>query len=230
IGETASSIAAAPKFGFGWYVSRKGDTLESIAASHLATPADLIRLNPGVAWDGLGVGAPVKVPAAYEPAVAMQGGGTFAGGAQNAPRNEAPAYAYPVSRSVTAVMPYNFRREIPNGGAGAGVSSLLTVDRQSVSPGGKVVVSGAKLPPNSEVSLYRGANGRQMVYVGSVKTDEKGAFSEPVRVKRESNLGGVIFKATVDKSGQSLQSPRVGVNQLKDSDELEPEDDDASEN
>lgn len=221
-GASAGSIASAGATAFGWYVARDGDTLQTVAASHLATPADLIRLNPGLDWDSLAPGSPVRVPAAY-------GAPTPASIARKVIRDKSaggPGYVYPVSPSVTNVMPYSYKPATPAAPGGGQAPSELGVDRRVVAPGGKVVVSGENLPPNSEISLYRGANGREMQYVGSVRTDAKGAFSNPIRVEQNADLGGVIFKATVDKTGQALQSPRVGVDTLHDSGDLQEIDDD----
>ena len=120
-----------------------------------------------------------------------------------------------MSPSVKAVMPYNLKPTPDPSPSAENAPASLSVDRRVVKPGGAVMVSGTKLPPNAEVSIYSGSNGREMNYVTTVHTDAEGTFSQSVPAKGASDLGGVIFKATVSDTGEELQSPRVGVDKIK---------------
>jgi LysM repeat protein len=204
------------------YVVQPGDSINKIAYSHRVAPTTLIAFNPGVDWTYLQAGAELRVPA-------MSAGSPVATAAPSAP----PAYAppvqpsgsvdYSISPEVESLMPYKLTPAQQAAESRVKAPPLLTVDRRTVDPGDEVMVSAVGLPPYSEVSIYRGANGRQMELVGTVQTDGEGRFSEPVEVKRKSDPGGVIFKATVEGSTQAYQSPRVGVNKIGDDSETDDE-------
>ncbi len=193
-----------------WYIPQEGDTIETIAARYDATVWDIANLNPEIDWTApLPIDAFVRVPAsspAAAPAPARDISNTVG------PSSDAGAYQGDgSSAAATAQAPYNLTpSQKPSLSSGA-TPNLLKVDRLAVNPGGRVTVSGANLPPNQEITIYRGTNGRDMEAVRSVRTDSSGSFSQSVRVKKSSDLGGVIFKATVGEGGNSLQSPRVGV-------------------
>ena len=209
-----------------WYVVQPGDTLNDIAARHLVSSTSIANLNPGVAWASLPVGSQIRLPAVGtgEEVLATQaqpisGALPYAYGPASAYRPSAPASGSSDSGVVTGdvgLMPYQMTPAQKAAEKGASLSSLI-VDRDSVDPGADVIVSASGLPAYTDVSIYRGANGRDMRYVKTVRTDGAGNFSEPVRVRRSTDLGGVIFRATVDKTGEKLQSPRVAVNSLEDS-------------
>jgi hypothetical protein len=63
-----------------------------------------------------------------------------------------------------------------------------------------------------------------MKEVARVTADENGEATASIKVKRKSDMGGVIFKAVPESSGEALYSDRVGVVKLDESDENEIED------
>jgi len=199
-----------------WYVVQPGDTLGDIAARHLVSAGSIAALNPYVDVERLAVGAQLRIPAAggHDAAAAP-----LIAGALPYPYGPASAYggkgegAY--ASEVTAVMPYASRPLHSTADEAVPKSLRLAVDRKTVKPGGDVVVSAAGLPANAAVSLYRGANGADLEFVKTVVTDSEGRFSEPVTVAGSSDIGGVIFRATIDASGKQLQSPRVGVDKIE---------------
>lgn len=208
------------------YVTQPGDSIDKIAYSHRVSPTTLIAFNPGVDWQYLSAGSELRVPAVNT--------GAPIATVSSAPAQAAPAPSsyygssgdYSVSPQVEGLMPYKLTPAQEADQRRVQTRPLLTVDRRSVDPGDEVTVSAVGLPPYSEVSIYRGANGRQMEFVRTVRTDGNGSISEPVRVKRKSNPGGVIFKARVEGSAQDYQSPRVGVNKIGEGDTVSDEDDD----
>ncbi len=204
------------------YVVQPGDSIDKVAYSHRVSPTTLIAFNPGLDWKYLAAGSELRVPA-------FSAGVPVAAAAPSAPPAYAPAptpsaggssgnYGYSVSPQVESLMPYKLTPAQQAAQSRVSAPPLLTVDRRSVDPGDEVTVSAVGLPPYSEVSIYRGPNGRQMELVRTVRTDGEGQFSEPVRVKRRSDPGGVIFKAQVGSQG--YQSPRVGVNKIGDDSDL----------
>jgi hypothetical protein len=84
---------------------------------------------------------------------------------------------------------------------------LLMINKRVVGAGEQVTVTGEGLPADREVSIYRGPNGNEMQFVGTVRTDSNGTFSEDFEVTGD-NGGGIIFQAAVE-GGTRLQSPRV---------------------
>jgi LysM repeat protein len=200
------------------YVIQAGDTIESIAYTHRVSPTTLIALNPNVDWRMPPAGVELRVPAvAGAQAVPQAAPRTYI-----APSEQSSPDAYDVSPEVESLMPYKLTPAQEAAQAKVSAPPLLTVDRQSVNPGESVTVSAVGLPPYADVEIYRGPNGRKLEHVTTVRTDAEGRISESIRVKKSSDLGGVIFKATV--AGQDYQSPRVGVNKLGSDDEEEEED------
>lgn len=204
------------------YVVQPGDSIDKIAYSHRVSPTTLIAFNPEIDWRYLAAGSELRVPAVSAGAPATS--------ASSAPQYApAPSYSgssgdYSVSPQVESLMPYQLTPAQEAAQRRVQTRPLLTVDRRLVEPGDDVTVSAVGLPPYADVSIYRGANGRQMEFVRTVKTDGEGRISEPVRVKRRSNPGGVIFKARVEGSNQDYQSPRVGVNKIGDGESAFDED------
>ena len=205
-----------------YYVVQPGDTLNDIAAKHLVSASAVANFNPGVQWASLPVGAQVRIPV-VQPAGVV------------APANPAP---------VTGALPYAYgsAANYQAGAASAAASNalptsvpqpysltpaqepdqpyinkapLLTVDRRTVKAGGSVIVSAVDLPPNAAISIYQGPNGSDLDFVTTIFTDSQGRFSTPVTVRGVSSAGGVIFRATIDKTGDQLQSPRVGIDTIK---------------
>lgn len=200
------------------YVVQPGDTLSSIAVSHLA-PADAIaNMNPSVDWRVLPVGATIRIPAApgagviaggpatprQKPMQSYLGDGDFSGARH---RGGYGAYVSEIEK----LMPYNLRpvgAPEPVAGSKGGV---LMVDKSIVSPGQVVWVSAEGLPPNTNVTISSGPNRSELRAVETVRTGPDGGLDARVRVKRSADMGGVVITATVDKTGETLYSERVGV-------------------
>lgn len=200
------------------YVVQPGDSLNTIAGRHLVSAAAVANANPSIDWRATPVGQTIWIPAS--------GGNQIVG---------APSLVAPIPQpdATTGSLPYDFGG---HSGSGSGAAydvtgimpyvmtpaqraaesaaprSLLRINRSTVEPGGEVTVSGVDLPKNAEVSLYGGANGSQLKYLTTVRTDDNGSFSETVTITSEANTGGVIFEATVEgDADERYQSPRVGV-------------------
>lgn len=216
------------------YEVKGGDSLESIAYRLNVSAASLANSNPDVSWSALTPGqllqkpvsaaAPAYAAAPYAaPADASWQGwtgnrqGASAGGAVSGVRHA----------------PYTLRPTRPFAGRDSGQpeDAYLVVDKPAVKAGDRVRVT-ARAKPGEEVTFYSGdsldrptdgANDR-MKEVARVRADENGDATASIRVKRKSNMGGVIFKAVPD-SGEALYSDRVGVINL----EGEPEKDEALE-
>jgi hypothetical protein len=205
-----------------WYIPQEGDSIETIAARYDTTASAIAVLNPDIDWTAaLPVDAFVRIPVGA-PASAAPGRDIRNNIAPSSDYGASPAYGS--TGDANAQAPYNMTPSRKPDLSSSVRPNLLRVDRLAVSPGSRVTVSGSNLPPNREVTIYRGSNGRDMEAVRTVRTDSEGNFSQSVRVRKSSDLGGVIFKAT-DEDGRSLQSPRVGVHGIDASDEPEEEDD-----
>ncbi|MEQ1929391.1 MAG: LysM domain-containing protein [Parvularculaceae bacterium] len=192
------------------YVVQPGDTLNDIAAQHLVSASAVANVNPNIDWRYVQVGATVwipstnSVPAAGAPAAAAAPGPVSGGLPYN--YGHAGPGAGGVVYDVTGVMPYQLtpaqqaaEREAPR--------KLLMINKRVVSPGEEVLIQGEGLGANKEVSIYRGANGNQMEFIGTVQTNAAGAFAQSFPVSGD-NGGGVIFQAAVDGE-KRLQSPRI---------------------
>jgi|GEM_PF-6972228 len=92
-------------------------------------------------------------------------------------------------------------------------SDILEISRTAVKPGAEVSLAARGLPALTAISVYRGPNRREMELVGEFVTNEAGELYADARVKKSSNLGGVIFAASV--GDDYLYSPRVNVVKLK---------------
>ncbi len=92
-------------------------------------------------------------------------------------------------------------------------SDILEINRTAVKPGSEVRLAARGLTPLTTVSVYRGPNRRQMELVGEFVTNEAGELYADARIKKSSNLGGVVFAAAV--GDDYLYSPRVNVVKLK---------------
>ncbi|MGE0410170.1 MAG: LysM domain-containing protein [Amphiplicatus sp.] len=199
-----------------WHMLETGDTAEEIAARYNVRVEDVINLNPEIDWRAVPAGGFVRVPVSAPPAPASSVAGPR-GRIDNGyryPSGDGAGWSSGAAAAVASVMPYNLQPTRKPRGLQSDAPGLLTVDRKTVAPGGKVTVSAVGLPANREVTIYSGSNGRDLEAVKTARTDSSGAFSEPVRVGGWADLGGVIFKAEID-GGASLQSPRVGVDLIE---------------
>jgi LysM repeat protein len=201
-----------------WYVVQPGDTLNDIAARHLVSADAIANLNPGVDVGRLATGVQLRLPAVAPAGVHDAAAAPVVAGALPYAYGPASAYTgeggYAPPAEVTAMMPYAGTIGHVSGNGAVPKSLSLAVDRRTVSPGGEVMLSAVGLPANTAVSLYRGANGADLEFIKTVVTDAQGSFSEPMTVKGSSDIGGVIFRATIDATGKQLQSPRVGVDKI----------------
>ena len=80
-------------------------------------------------------------------------------------------------------------------------------------PGATVELAARGLPPLTTVSLFSGANRRELTSAGEATTNAAGELFTDVKAKKSTDLGGVIFAAAIGDI--YLYSPRVSVVKLK---------------
>ncbi|MBB5517358.1 LysM peptidoglycan-binding domain-containing protein [Amphiplicatus metriothermophilus] len=211
----ALHAAGAP---VGLYVVRPGDTLMTIAEAHLVPASAVAELNPGVDWRALPAGATLRIPAAVQagiappppsrkPVTSYLGEGDFSGGARGG-QGGAPSHV----AEVTRLMPYNLK---PVGSGAPARSSppdgVLSVDRRIVKPGDAVRLSARGLPAGATATIYAGPNLAALEAVDEVRVGPDGALDARAPVKKSADIGGVVFSARLEETGQTLVSERVGV-------------------
>ncbi len=201
----------------GLYTVNDGDSLENIAYRFNVSSDAVAILNPNVDWTALTSGQQVLAP------VAVVGPQQGAGAVSYAPAGEWQGYAGAgigdsdaANYGASGLAPYQLgpvQTALPGGQAD--ITPRLIVDNRFVEAGKSVNVTVTGLPAGTPVTLYRGDNLQEMRAVGQMRTGADGAASERVRTsKKKSNMGGVIFKATRDDTGETLYSERVGVFKL----------------
>ncbi|MEQ8937021.1 MAG: LysM domain-containing protein [Amphiplicatus sp.] len=216
------------------YVVQPGDTLSSIAAAHLAPAYSIADLNPEVDWRALPIGAQILIPA--EPAVlgvpgtprakpisSYLGDGDFSG------RRGWRRGGEGNTSEIEKLMPYKLKPVGAEEPTANDFGGMLTVDKTIVSPGQRVFVSASGLPANSNVTISRGANRAELRTVETVRTGPDGTLNAGVRVPRRADMGGVVITATVDRTGETLYSERVGVLGVDDGQSLDEDLEDALE-
>ena len=197
------------------YVVQPGDTLSSIAAAHLAPAYSIADLNPEVDWRALPIGAQILIPAEpaalgvpgtprAKPISSYLGDGDFSG-QRGWRRGESH------TREIEKLMPYKLKPVGAEDPTANDFGGMLTVDKSIVSPGQRVYISASGLPANSNVTISRGANRAELRTVETVRTGPDGTLNAAVRVPRRADMGGVVITATVDRTGETLYSERVGV-------------------
>lgn len=217
----------------GLYSVQEGDTLESIAWRLNVSQASIANLNPDVYWSEIAPGdiirRPVAAPAAsasgsYAPAAPAPAWEGWSGGA---------GIGASEAGSVVALAPYGLA-PVKNYARPKGVypDATLDVDRSFVNVGENVKVT-AKAAPGSEVTFYYGDDPASMKRSKTARADQNGEATASIRVRKSSNMGGVIFGARPEGSRETQFSDRVGVVKLKPradtgaADESETEDEDA---
>ncbi|MCA8889505.1 MAG: LysM peptidoglycan-binding domain-containing protein [Parvularculaceae bacterium] len=208
----------------GLYTVKDGDSLENIAYRFNVSSDAVAILNPMVDWTSLTSGQKVLAPVAVV-AGQQRPAGANIGAVSYAPAGEWQGYAGAglgdsdaARYGASGLAPYQLgpvQTALP-GGAGE-IAPKLVVDNRFVEAGKPVNVTVTGLPAGTPVTLYRGDNLQEMRAVGQMRTGPDGAATERVRTSRKkSNMGGVVFKATRDDTGETLYSERVGVFKLGD--------------
>ncbi|MDZ7626897.1 MAG: LysM peptidoglycan-binding domain-containing protein [Parvularculaceae bacterium] len=219
------------------YEVKEGDSLSAIAYRLNVSADALANLNPDVTWTTLTPGQLLQRPVAASaapvatyvaPTPGWEGYAGNRGGPSDARRGADVRHA-----------PYALRPTRPFAGRDPGtpVSADLVVDKPAVRAGDRVRVTARRLSPGEEVTFYSGealdretdAAGDRMKEVGRARADENGEASASIRVKRKSDMGGVIFKAVPERSNGALYSDRVGVVNVDGKGDADEQADDAAE-
>ncbi len=205
------------------YTVQPGDTLESIAYRLNVSETSIKNLNPGVYWSDLTEGQAIRRPATTPSEIA-------ASAPRYAPPVDAPAWegysggtGLGASSAGTAVgtshAPYQLK-PVKSYAYPAGVypEAKLVVDREFVKEGESVKVK-AKANPDEEVTFYAGDEPRKMKKSTTARADKNGDAVASIKVKKNSDMGGVIFGARPEGSNETQFSDRVGVVKLKETDD-----------
>jgi LysM repeat protein len=220
----------------GLYEVAQGDSLSSIAYRLNVSASALADVNPDVTWSTLTPGqllqrpvAAVAPPAAIASPSYVSPADTAWQGYSNA--GVGASYANGAYGDVRHA-PYAQRPTRPYAGGASGkpYGAELIVDKPAVKAGDSVRVT-ARAKPGAEVTFYSGdALDREsgdprdhMREVGRARANDQGEATASIRIKRQSNMGGVIFKAVPEGSNEALYSDRIGVIKLDDSAEEETE-------
>lgn len=206
-----------------------GETLETIAYRLKVSETAIANLNPGIDWKNPVAGQPFVKPATSI--------GTSSATASYAPSAQSPQWeGYDGPRGiagseaasaigVNAHAPYALS-PVKSYGRAAGVypEAKLEVDRRFVKAGGFVSVK-AKAPPGAEVTFYAGDEPGNLAKSTTVRADESGTATASIKVKKKSNMGGVVFGARAAGSNETQFSDRVGVVRLNEEAATEDESD-----
>lgn len=215
------------------YEVQDGDTLSTIAYRLNVSADTLANSNPDISWTTLTPGQLLQKPAAAV-APSYAGPGPYVAPADSSWQGwtgNRPGYYARGRYGDVRHAPYTLRPTRPFAGRDPGTpeDAYLVVDKPAVKAGDRVRVT-ARAKPGEEVTFYSGdaldrptdeAKDR-MREVARVTADENGEATASIRVRRRSDMGGVIFKAVPEGSRDALYSDRVGVVNL---DESEEEDD-----
>lgn len=200
-----------------------GETLDKIAYRLNVSEAAIANLNPGIDWKNPVAGQSFVKPAAAAPAAASPAPSYVApaatpvwegySGAQGISGSEAAG-----AIGVTAHAPYELS-PVKSYGRAVGVypEGKLTVDRKFVKAGDSVAVT-AVVSPNAEVTFYSGDEPGSLKKSQTVRANDKGEATASIKVKKKSNMGGVVFGAREEGSTETQFSDRVGVIKLKEGD------------
>lgn len=198
---------------------QQGDTLEKIAYRLNVQPAALANLNPNIDWAqpvaGQAFVSPASVTASAppqhsyapaEPAPAWEGyaslanpssgGGHAVAGTPHAPYNLKPTKSY---ASAVGVYP----------------DAKVATDREYVNVGESVRVSSGNFTPDAEVTFFYGDEPGELKRSKTVRADQNGNASASVRIKKKSNMGGVVFGAREVGTSDTKYSDRVTVLKLR---------------
>jgi hypothetical protein len=201
----------------GLYEVKDGDSLDSIAYRLNVSASALANSNPDVTWTTLTPGQILQKPVAA--ATPASDAAPYAAPQETAWQgwsgNQGGASAGGVSSDVRHA-PYTLRPTRPVAGRDPGTPerAYLVVDKPAVKAGDRVRVT-ARVNPGEEVTFYSGDNARAAVKeVARVRADDRGEATASIRVKKKSDMGGVVFKAVPGESGGALYSDRIGVIKL----------------
>ncbi|MFN0023526.1 MAG: LysM peptidoglycan-binding domain-containing protein [Parvularculaceae bacterium] len=223
------------------YEVKDGDTLSSVAYRLNVSAASLANSNPDVSWTTpLSAGQVLRKPVAAASSPASAG----AASANPAPYSPAEWQGYAsAGRGISSGgnldaaarhAPYTLRPTRPFAGrASANPDGAdLVVDKAAVRVGDRVRVT-ARAEPGTDVTFYSGATldtesgdpADRMREVATARADANGEATASVRIKRRSDMGGVIFKAVPEGRGEAVYSNRIGVINLDDAEEEDPAED-----
>lgn len=208
------------------YEVQEGDSLSSIAYRLNVSASALASSNPDVSWTTLSPGQILQRPVAAA-APAYAGPGPYAAPTDSSWQGwtgNRRGAATDGAGSEVRHAPYALRPTRPFAGRDPGTpeEAYLVVDKPAVLAGERVRVT-ARAKPGEEVTFYSGAaldrptgaERDRMKEVARVTADENGEATASIRVKRQSDMGGVIFKAVPESSNEALYSDRVGVIKLE---------------
>ncbi len=217
------------------YEVQEGDTLSSIAYRLNVSARALTKSNPDISWATLSPGQLLQKPvAATAPSAAAPDygrPGPYAAPADSGWQGwtgDRPSASAGRAGADARHAPYTLRPTRPFVGrdSGAPEDAYLIVDRPAVRAGESVRVT-ARARPGEEVTFYSGdvldgpTSGEKdrMKEVARVTADQNGEATASIRVKRKTDMGGVIFKAVPESAGKALYSDRVGVVNLSGADD-----------
>ncbi len=209
----------------GLYEVQEGDTLSAIAYRLNVSAASLANANPDISFTTLSPGQLLQKPAASTAPAPFAGP---AGAAWQGYSGGRPGAPYAGAYGDVRHAPYTLRPTLPFTGRdkGAPEDAYLVVDKPAVKAGDRVRVT-ARVRPGEVVTFYSGStidrDDDRMKEVARVTADERGEATASIRVKRKSDMGGVIFKAAPAGSGEALYSDRIGVINLDEAGEDESE-------
>lgn len=220
------------------YEVKEGDSLSSIAYRLNVSASALANSNPDISWTTLSPGQLLQKPVAatapaYAPGPYTAPDASWQGWTGNRPGASAGGAGGEVRHA-----PYTLRPTRPFAGRDPGTpeDAYLVVDKPAVRAGERVRVT-ARARPGEEVTFYSGdaldretdSARERMKEVARVTADENGEATASIRVKRKSDMGGVIFKAVPEGSNEAVYSDRVGVVKLDDTSDDDIEDEIAEE-
>lgn len=214
------------------YVTQPGDSLERISIVHQLREDRIANLNPGVDWVHLPAGLQLKLPATTVAAALAPAATEAPLPAKKRTKSESQDIAREDeelsddedvdfsdtggSEEVTRLMPYRLGPKGAAANGQSGENGVLSVDQSFAKPGDTLTISGEGLTPNASVTISRGPNRGSLAPLRDIRTDASGAFNASVAVPADADAGGLIFRARVDDSGETLYSERIGVDTVKD--------------
>lgn len=215
------------------YAVQKNDTLDNIAYRLDVSATSIMNANPDVDWSaGLSEGQIIRKPAAVAttapsaayhapPAAPAQWEGYS--GAKGLGRSEAG------SAGIVAHAPYTLK-PVRSYAPPSGVypDAKLEVDKAFVKPGDSVTVT-AQATPGADVAFYSGDAPGDLKKSKTVRADETGTARATMRIKKNTNMGGVVFGARPEGSSETQYSDRVGVVKLNENPPKDEPDDEPTE-
>jgi hypothetical protein len=202
------------------YAVQKNETLDAVAYRLNVSATSIMNANPEVDWSaGLSEGQIIRKPSAATMTTAPVSGNY----APPAPQAQWEGYAggkgigasEAGSAGIVAHAPYALK-PIRSYARPSGVypDAKLSVDKAFAKPGDSVTVT-ARAMPGEEVTFYSGDEPGDLKRSRTVRADETGTARATMRIKKKSNMGGVVFGARPESSSETQYSDRVGVVKLK---------------